>query len=104
MPMMVGLKRAKSIYLRGGKITAEQAVSDGFCNATVPAADWDRTLAELAVEFAARDAQTMAHNKFQLNQSALQLIGASRLSMLAGAAALSAATSIPTGRLPSKPA
>jgi 2-(1,2-epoxy-1,2-dihydrophenyl)acetyl-CoA isomerase len=100
MPMMVGLKRAKSIYLRGGRIPAAQAVEDGFCNATVPADAWDRTLAELAVEFAARDPATMAHNKFQLNQAAYQLLGASRLSMLAGSASLSGATSIPTGRLP----
>lgn len=100
LPMMVGLKRAKSIYLRGGKIDAQRAVDDGFCNFTVPVATWDKTLDELAVEFAARDPATMAHNKYQLNQAAYQMIGPLRLSTLAGAATLSGATNIPTGRLP----
>lgn len=101
MPMLIGLKRAKSLYLRGGKVPAAKAVELGFCNEVVPAADWDRTLDALAAEFAARDPQTMAHNKFQLNQLALQMVAPLKLSMLAGAASLSGATSIPTGKLPS---
>lgn len=35
MPMTIGLKRAKSLYLRGGKLTARQAVADGLCNYSV---------------------------------------------------------------------
>lgn len=100
MPMMVGLKRAKAIYLRGGTIPADRAVEYGFCNFTIPAEAWERELAALAVEFAARDAATMAHNKYQLNQVAYQMIGPLRLSTLAGAASLSGATAIPTGKLP----
>lgn len=99
MPMMVGLKRAKSIYLRGGRISAEQAVEFGFCNSAISRQDWDRHLSELAAEFAVRDAATMAHNKYQVNQIAYQMIGPLRLSTLAGSASLSGATSIPTGRL-----
>jgi enoyl-CoA hydratase/carnithine racemase len=99
MPMMVGMKRAKSLYLRGGKLDAERAVDIGFCNHTVSVDTWERSLDELAVEFNARDPATMAHNKYQLNQSAYQMIGALRLSTLAGAANLSGATSIPTGRI-----
>jgi 2-(1,2-epoxy-1,2-dihydrophenyl)acetyl-CoA isomerase len=100
MPMMIGLKRAKAVYLRGGKITADRAVDLGFCNFTIARDTWDAELDELAVEFAARDASTLAHNKYQLNQGAFQMIGASRLSILAGAASLSSATTIPTGKLP----
>lgn len=100
LPMMVGLKRAKEIYLRGGRIDAKRAVDDGFCNFTVPASAWERTLDDLAVEFAARDPTTLAHNKYQLNQVVYPMIGPLRLSTLAGANALSGATAIPTGRLP----
>lgn len=99
MPMMIGLKRAKSLYLRGGRVSAAEAVDYGFCNFTVARERWDNELADLAVEFAARDAATMAHNKYQVNQIAYQMIGPLRLSTLAGAASLSGATDIPTGRL-----
>lgn len=100
MPMMTGLKRAKAIYLRGGRIPAPQAVEYGFCNEIIARAEWDRGLDALATEFAARDAATLAHNKFQLNQGVFQMLGPLKLSILAGAAALSPATSIPTGRQP----
>ena len=99
LPMTVGLKRAKSIYLRGGEYTAEQAVADGFCNYAVDDADWDAELEKLAAEFSARNPLTMAHNKYQLNQGAMQMLGAVKLSGLAGAGLLSGATSIPTGRI-----
>ncbi len=99
LPMTVGLKRAKSIYLRGGQYSAEQAVADGFCNYAVDDADWDTELEKIAAEFAERNPLTMAHNKYQLNQGALQMLGAVKLSGLAGAGLLSNATSIPTGRV-----
>ncbi|MCO5089579.1 enoyl-CoA hydratase/isomerase family protein [Bosea sp. (in: a-proteobacteria)] len=104
LPMTIGLKRAKAIYLRGGKITAREAVEYGFCNEAVAPADWDATLAALAEEFAPRNPMTLAHNKYQLNQAALQLAGAAKLSGLAGSAALSTATDIPTGRVRTGPA
>ena len=46
LPMTVGLKRAKSIYLRGGQYSGGQAVADGFCNYAVDNADWDTELEE----------------------------------------------------------
>ncbi|MEI9803438.1 MAG: enoyl-CoA hydratase/isomerase family protein [Pseudolabrys sp.] len=99
LPMTVGLKRAKSIYLRGGEYSAEQAVADGFANAVIDDADWDSEVEKLAAEFSARNPLTMAHNKYQLNQGALQMLGAVKLSGLAGAGLLTNATSIPTGRV-----
>jgi enoyl-CoA hydratase len=102
LPMTVGLKRAKAIYLRGGEYTAEQALADGFVNAIVEPADWDAEIVKLAKEFAARNPLTMAHNKFQLNQAAIQMFGAAKLSGLAGAGLLSEASSIPTGRVTPK--
>lgn len=99
MPMTIGLKRAKSLYLRGGKLTARQAVADGLCNAVIAGPEWDAELTKLAAEFSERSNATMAHNKYQLNQAAFQMLGALKLSGLAGAAALSPRDSIPTGRL-----
>jgi len=99
LPLTIGMKRAKAIYLRGGKVTADQAVDYGFCNEAVPEGEWEQAIESLVAEFTERSAMTMAHNKFQLNQPVLQLIGAAKLSGLAGSAALSTATSIPTGSL-----
>lgn len=99
MPMTIGLKRAKALYLRGGELTAYQAVADGLCNYSVSAGEWDAELDKLAAEFAERSSATMAHNKFQLNQGAFQMLGALKLSGLAGAAALSPRDGIPPGRL-----
>ncbi len=99
MPMTIGLKKAKSLYLRGGRRSAHEAVSEGLCNEAIAPADWQRHLDEIASEFTGRSASTMAHNKFQLNQSAFQLVGASKLSGLAGALSMSQATDIPTGRV-----
>ena len=99
MPMTIGLKRDKSLYLRGGKRTSQQAVDDGLCNERVDAADWQSHLDAIAAEFAGRSSATMAHNKYQLNQAAMQLIGASKLSGLAGAMALSQVSNISTGRV-----
>ena len=99
MPMTIGLKRAKSLYLRGGKLSAQQAVDDGLANYSVPAVQWDSELDKLAAEFSGRSNATMAHNKFQLNQGVFQMLGAAKLSGLAGAATLSPRDSIPAGRL-----
>lgn len=99
LPMTIGLKRAKSIYLRGGKLTARQALEDGFCNQVVSAADWDKEIDAIAEEFSARNPTTMAHNKFQLNQGAYQMLGALKLSGLAGAMTLSQRSDMPTGKV-----
>ena len=99
MPMTIGLKRAKALYLRGGKLTARQAVADGLCNSVVAPARWQTELDQLAAEFSGRSNATMAHNKFQLNQGAYQMLGALKLSGLAGAAALSSRDDIPAGRI-----
>jgi 2-(1,2-epoxy-1,2-dihydrophenyl)acetyl-CoA isomerase len=99
LPMTVGLKRAKAIYLRGGKYSAEQAVADGFCNEAIDDDKWEAALEGLAEEFCARSTQAMAHNKYQLNQGVFQLLGASKLSGLAGAGMLAGVSTIPTGRV-----
>lgn len=99
LPATVGLKRAKALYLRGGTYLPEQALADGFCNEVIDDERWDETIEALAAEFSARSMQTMAHNKYQLNQGVFQLLGAAKLSGLAGAGALSSASAIPTGRL-----
>lgn len=99
MPMTIGLKRAKALYLRGGRLTARQAVADGLCNELVGDAQWDAEIDKLAAEFAGRSAATMAHNKALLNQGTLQMLGALKLSALAGAASLSSREGIPTGRI-----
>jgi 2-(1,2-epoxy-1,2-dihydrophenyl)acetyl-CoA isomerase len=99
MPMTIGMKRAKGLLLRGGRVTAETAESLGMCNAVIAREQWPSELAALAKEFAQRDAAVMAHNKFQVNQQAFQMIGALKLSGLAGAGHMSAASELPTGRL-----
>ncbi|MEI6470095.1 MAG: enoyl-CoA hydratase/isomerase family protein [Betaproteobacteria bacterium] len=99
LPMTVGLKRAKAIYLRGGQYPAEQALADGFCNDVIKESDWDAGLEKLAAEFTSRSSQTMAHNKFQLNQGVFQMLGSVKLSGLAGAGYLSEVSTVPTGRL-----
>jgi enoyl-CoA hydratase/carnithine racemase len=98
-PMTIGLKRAKGLFLRGGRVSAEKAVELGFCNYTVPQAQWNKELDDLAAEFAARSAVTMAHNKFQLNQAAFHMIGALKTSTLAGSSTLSKASDLPVGRV-----
>ena len=100
MPMTIGLKRAKSLYLRGGKLSAEQACADGLCNAVVAPEEWENELDKLAAEFAVRASSTMAHNKFQLNQGVYQMLGPLKLSALAGGSYLSARGDIPTGKMP----
>jgi enoyl-CoA hydratase/carnithine racemase len=97
MPLSIGTKRAKSLYLRGGKLSAAQASEWGLANECVSQSRWAQLPDELAAEFEPKSALTLAHNKFQVNQAAFQLIGASRLSILAGAVALSGQTDIPTG-------
>ena len=74
-------------------------VADGLCNYSVAAEQWDAEFDKLAEEFSGRSSAIMAHNKFQLNQGAFQMLGALKLSGLAGAASLSGRDSIPVGRL-----
>ncbi len=99
LPMTVGLKRAKAIYLRGGKYSPEQALADGFCNAVVEDEQWDQSLEALAAEFCSRNSQVMALNKHLLNQAAMDMLGAVKLSGMAGAGLLSAESKLPTGRV-----
>ncbi|GAA4338365.1 enoyl-CoA hydratase-related protein [Pigmentiphaga soli] len=99
LPMVMGLKRAKSLLLRGGRVPAERAVELGICNEVVEAGRWDAALAALAAEFSGRHAPTLAHNKFQLNQFAYQMIGALKLSSLAGAMHFAASGELQTGRV-----
>lgn len=99
LPLTVGLKRAKAIYLRGGQYPAERALADGFCNEVIDEGEWDAALEGLAAEFCARNPQTMAHNKYQLNQHVLQMLASVKLSGLAGAGYLSEISTVPTGRV-----
>jgi len=99
LPMTIGLKRAKAILLRGGKIEPAQAVELGLCNAVVRHESWQQELDTLAVEFASRRAETLAHNKYILNQAAFDMIGAVKLSTIAGGAYLSSQTTLRTGRM-----
>lgn len=99
LPMTIGLKRAKAIYLRGGKYPPEKALADGLCNEVVAAEDWDTTLESLAGEFCGRNPQVMALNKHLLNHGAVQMVGALKLSGLAGANILSSASNLVTGRV-----
>ena len=99
LPLCIGMKRAKSLYLRGGTVGAAEAAEIGMTNGVVQAKDWAALTDKLAAEFAPKSALTMAHNKFQVNQQALQTIGASRLSILAGAVALSGRGDIAPGRV-----
>jgi enoyl-CoA hydratase/carnithine racemase len=99
LPMVIGLKRAKELLLRGGKVTAERAEQLGICNTVVAPEQWPSEVAALAADLATRDPATMAHNKFQANQIAFQLYGALKLSALAGGAHMAAADSFPPGRI-----
>ena len=99
LPMTIGLKRAKAIYLRGGKIDAQQAFDYGLCNQIVSNKNWDTEIDNIAAEFNERNSSTMSHNKFQLNQGAYQMLGALKLSGLAGAVTLSQRTNISTGKV-----
>lgn len=98
LPMTIGLKRAKAILLRGGKVTAEQAEAMGICNSVVEPDGWDAEIKSLADEFCARNASTLSQNKFQANQQAFQMIGALKLSALAGGAQMALADQFVTGR------
>ena len=99
LPMVVGLKRAKELLLRGGKVTAERAEHLGICNSVVAPEHWASEVAALASDLSKRDPATMAHNKFQANQMAFQLYGALKLSALAGGAHMAAAESFAPGRV-----
>lgn len=99
LPMTIGLKRAKAIYLRGGKYPPDKALADGLCNEVVAAENWDATLDALAGEFCGRDSQVMALNKHLLNHGAVQMVGALKLSGLAGANILSNVSNLVTGRV-----
>ncbi len=99
LPMVVGLKRAKALLLRGGKVSAERAEELGICNDVFAPEAWDAEVAALALDLSARDAATMAHNKFQANQLAFQLYGALKLSALAGGAHMAAAEAFVPGRV-----
>ena len=99
LPMTIGLKRAKAIYLRGGKYPPEKALADGLCNDVVADENWDAALKGLAAEFCGRNSQVMALNKHLLNHGALQMLGALKLSGLAGANILSGASNLVTGRV-----
>ncbi|WP_170235646.1 enoyl-CoA hydratase/isomerase family protein [Verticiella sediminum] len=99
LPMMIGLKRAKALVLRGGKVSARRAEELGFCNEVISADQWEAQLEQLAAEFSDRKAGTMAQNKYQMNQLVYQQIGALKLSSLAGAGQLAAAGQLITGRL-----
>lgn len=99
LPQVIGLKRAKSLLIRGGSVSAQDAEEMGMCNEVFGDDAWEASLATLARELAQRDAATMAHNKFQANQLAFQLYGSLKLSALAGAAHMGAADSFKTGRV-----
>lgn len=100
LPMTIGLKRAKAVYLRGGKYSPTQALADGFCNAVVKEQEWEAALRQLAAEFSGRKPQVLALNKHLLNQGAMAMLGAVKLSGLAGAGLLSGETRLATGRPP----
>ena len=99
LPMMIGLKRAKGILLRGGKVSAQRAEELGFCNEVVSSADWDEHITQLAREFSGRSVGAMVQNKYQLNQLVYQQLGALKLSSLAGASHLAGAGELATGRI-----
>jgi enoyl-CoA hydratase/carnithine racemase len=100
LPMVIGLKRAKSLLLRGGRLDADEAERLGLCNEVVDEAGWDAHIDALAEEFSGKHAATIAQNKYQLNQLAFQLLGALKLSSLAGASQMAAAESFATGAVP----
>ena len=99
LPMAIGLKRAKGLYLRGGPYLPEQALADGYCNSVVPDAEWDAEIEKVAGEFCGRSEQVMGFNKFLLNQGAMQMISALKLAGFGAAHLLAGASNIPTGRV-----
>lgn len=99
LPLAIGTKRAKALYLRGGRYPPARALADGFCNEVVEESDWDDALARLAAEFSGRSSQVIALNKHLLNFGAMQMLGAVKLSGIAGAGILSGETALVTGRV-----
>jgi enoyl-CoA hydratase/carnithine racemase len=99
LPMIIGLKRAKSLLLRGGQLTAAKAESLGICNEIVELDRWDSAITELAEELGEGSSAALAFNKFQLNQFAFNMLGALKLSVLGGAAQMAAGGEVITGRL-----
>jgi enoyl-CoA hydratase/carnithine racemase len=99
LPMVIGMKRAKALLLRGGRLDADQAEALGLCNSVVDEAGWEAEIDTLSEEFSGKHMGTLAQNKYQLNQLAFQLLGALKLSSLAGAGQLSAGNAYITGGL-----
>lgn len=99
LPMVIGLKRAKELLIRGGVVTPQRAVELGFANAVVEVTDWQQQLDGLAAEFAGRHPAVMALDKYQANQWAYQVTGALRLSALAGSMRMASMGPVVTGRL-----
>jgi enoyl-CoA hydratase len=99
LPMIIGLKRAKALLLRGGRITAVQAETLGICNEVIDAAKWDDEIAAIAAEFSGRNLATMTQNKFQMNQFAFQMMGALKLSALAGGVHMADTAEFTPGRV-----
>lgn len=99
LPQAIGTKRAKAIYLRGGRVTPEKALADGLCNEVIADKDWDDALEKLADELCGRDSQVLALNKHLLNHGAIQMLAALKLSGLAGANMLSNISNLVTGRV-----
>jgi enoyl-CoA hydratase/carnithine racemase len=104
LPLTLGLKRAKAILLHGGRLSAERAQQLGLVNEVVDPPEWKAVLAALAADLVLHDPRVMAHNKFQLNQFAYQMIGALKLSNLAGAAFHASTPYIVPGRVKSEKA
>lgn len=98
LPLAIGTKRAKSLYLRGGVYLPEAALHDGFCNEVVEDSEWDAQVERVAAEFCTRDPQVLALNKYLLNQAVMDRLGAVKLSGIAGANMLGDKTALPTGR------
>lgn len=98
LPMAVGLKRAKQILLCGGTVDADLALQMGLCNAVLPVDGWQEGLKQFCSPFGAKNRIAVAHTKTVLNQSAFQMLGALKLSVLAGNAYLSSAPDFTPGR------
>lgn len=103
LPMVIGMKRAKSLLLRGGRLEAAQAEALGLCNSVVDEGGWEAEIDALAEEFSGKHLGTLAQNKYQLNQLAFQLLGALKLSSLAGAGQMSGPEAFVTGGLQDVP-
>lgn len=99
LPLTIGLKRAKGILLRGGRLSARRALDLGLINELVEPDAWEATLQDWAATLVKADPRVMAHNKFQMNQLAFQQIGALKLSTLAGAAYHASVSHLPSGRV-----